>query len=958
MTTVAKLVVGVEADLTQMQRNFGEIPRMAADLQQRVGTATATSVGTAVAALKQLGITVKAVSQAADGVHLFQSAERDIASASAILDKLGVKARVVAEGAAQSVQRVAATSRDVAEGSRILADWSRQIDATDKSAAGAVRALVGEQRMLLQTVGGTAAEYAKLDTIVRKLDQNALRARVTEARAVGEGMNAIQRRISLLTQGVQLESTRAASLTRLAGIESGLTRSLAQANLTLSQRIQLTQQLDRVQTTLAQSSDRVAVSVRQQQQGITALGRRAAPAVTAVAFAFEGLARGGVAAQSGVRAALRSVSSFASVLGPKGLLVGAIAGGTLAIVELFSKSREEMQKTVREFSQQLGQLATATDQIGLQKLAQDVIRGSALTTEGDINTRSLFAKDAFTGGLADLRAQIRTITADLKAADLRGDLFGVGRLERQLTAAEKAAEPLEERLRRIDDLLRNPVPLPRTIQGLPAVTTSFDLTPSNKDLLAAIKTPKVEIPVVGRMTRIEVGFMTDLQIAQAIRIPLQGELKGLRPEALGPTRSELHLGAVAAAETEAAAAHAEAARAGVESTLHLASALGVLDDEAADAVSAILSVAGAMQQFGQGGAFNQLTGALGIAGGLASLLSPLFSGESEAARAERENTQAIIRMTRALEGNDAARFITMRDVVSEAAGGAGGFFNNLAELSAAAAAAGLTLAEVKAAAAELGIDITQLTTAQLDQFVEALDLTIAGLTRWQETLDHAQRAQSLRNQVFDVEMTPLRSLTQSLTLLEDFAPALAERFAGIDISTAAGRERVEREMRELTDDFLANLIPPELMGAFDREALVDWLLNADSALDDFTKGLRSATGELLNIPTGYRLAAAIFGAQLPEIPEIPGMPGFPSTPGAGPVVPVPPPVSTHPPGSPGGMGIPQQPTITYATGAIVVQIDARDRSIREVFDEIEEEGWRRAMASSGGESAIINRDLR
>jgi hypothetical protein len=66
-------------------------------------------------------------------------------------------------------------------------------------------------------------------------------------RAGTGGLEAVTRRITMLSEGLQIASTRAASLSRLVGIENSLRTALQAGNLTLQQRIGLEQQLARVQ---------------------------------------------------------------------------------------------------------------------------------------------------------------------------------------------------------------------------------------------------------------------------------------------------------------------------------------------------------------------------------------------------------------------------------------------------------------------------------------------------------------------------------------------------------------------------------------------------------------------------------------------------------------------------------------------------------------------------------------
>jgi hypothetical protein len=76
--------------------------------------------------------------------------------------------------------------------------------------------------------------------------EGALKAATRTPAGADRALDPIRRRVDLLTQGAKHDATRAASLTRLAGIENGLQKTIDRGNLSLAQRIKLQEQLNRV----------------------------------------------------------------------------------------------------------------------------------------------------------------------------------------------------------------------------------------------------------------------------------------------------------------------------------------------------------------------------------------------------------------------------------------------------------------------------------------------------------------------------------------------------------------------------------------------------------------------------------------------------------------------------------------------------------------------------------------
>ena len=195
---------------------------------------------------------------------------------------------------------------------------------------------------------------------------------------------------------------------------------------------------------------------------------RMGPAAVAVGFGLESLARGGAAADAGIRTALRSVASFAAFFGPKGLIVAGVAAATAAIIDLFSKSRDAIKQTAEQFQKSIDDMVKNVDTIGLQKQLKDVFLGTPTRMEdGTVEIR---------GGLVQLRRDL----AAAEAAQLRafrgegGSIFKTSQEVDRLTASVAKQEAVYESLRRTiltlqsagsDPALRTPIAITASASG-------------------------------------------------------------------------------------------------------------------------------------------------------------------------------------------------------------------------------------------------------------------------------------------------------------------------------------------------------------------------------------------------------------------------------------------------------------------------------------------------------------
>jgi hypothetical protein len=194
-------------------------------------------------------------------------------------------------------------------------------------------------------------------------------------------------------------------------------------------------------------------------------------------------------------------------------------------------------------------------------------------------------------------------------------------------------------------------------------------------------------------------------------------------------------------------------------------------------------------------------------------------------------------------------------------------------------AAGTSIAELKRRAQEFGITITdakgRISALGLKELNDAIELTIKNLTTFKDNLEDQSFLAGARRDIFD--NTDAAAVGRDwLDQLRAFAPDLFKRlFAGADTATKEGRERFEEGIRQAFDLVSKNLIPPELLLQFGgAKGFVDFLLDADHALDDFTSQTKEATGEMVNVVRGFRdfnLERARFNATANDtrIPTIP-----------------------------------------------------------------------------------------
>lgn len=130
--------------------------------------------------------------------------------------------------------------------------------------------------------------------------------------------------------------------------------------------IQLEAKIAQMEARLKQFEGRATQASAAPAAAAANLGQRYANAGRAIAMAGEQAARTGKLAGEAGRQMLSQGANMALFFGPAGAITGGVAIATLAIVELFRRSREEMAETARAFRADLADIVRASD---LRKLA-------------------------------------------------------------------------------------------------------------------------------------------------------------------------------------------------------------------------------------------------------------------------------------------------------------------------------------------------------------------------------------------------------------------------------------------------------------------------------------------------------------------------------------------------------------------------------------------------------------
>lgn len=177
----------------------------------------------------------------------------------------------------------------------------------------------------------------------------------------------------------------------------------------------------RLERKLSEAEQKIAALEGRGVKGNTAIGasaegmgRRYATASMQIASATESIARQGKIAGEAAKQMLNQGAQMAFAFGTGGAIAGAIAITTLAVVQLFTRARREMEETARQFDEKLADMRRSSNLMGAADLARQLYSGDRFAVrekdekEGDV---SLLARRA---GLQGLRAEKARLEASLE----------------------------------------------------------------------------------------------------------------------------------------------------------------------------------------------------------------------------------------------------------------------------------------------------------------------------------------------------------------------------------------------------------------------------------------------------------------------------------------------------------------------------------------------------------------
>lgn len=323
-------------------------------------------------------------------------------------------------------------------------------------------------------------------------------------------------------------------------------------------------------------------------------------------------------------------------------------------------------------------------------------------------------------------------------------------------------------------------------------------------------------------------------------------------------------------------------------------------------VSSILDAVAAVDQFNKAkkekDILGQISGALGVVGGVVSLGAALgdalFGAAREAAKEQREilrrNNEELAQLTLALKGfqgtlGDQAKLLQdLQNLLgpAERLAAARPDFSGVGppdispvlraveEFRQAVAATGFTIQELNEIGKEWGITLLdshgRVIPEAVGQFVERMKLARQALFQFQNTVEDVTLATRLRNAAAGIEDTPQQIVTDALTQLGTLAPQIVKDFfAGIDLSDGISESEIaeiRRQSQKLVEQFLAGALnPDDLLGFKTPEEFAAFILNWLDALNRMTEATNEATRAMINVPTGFKLERLRFESQNPFV---------------------------------------------------------------------------------------------
>lgn len=302
--------------------------------------------------------------------------------------------------------------------------------------------------------------------------------------------------------------------------------------------------------------------------------------------------------------------------------------------------------------------------------------------------------------------------------------------------------------------------------------------------------------------------------------------------------------------------------------LDAAEAIGTFDAETGRALDSLINLGSAIAE-GFAGGFHPQQFA-GIIGGVANLAASIFGGDSERererARRLRENTAALERLRLGLlNARDVLSDIAGRDIIAairalEDPSIFPAIFTHgerftMETLRSRLHQVGLTLGEFEQIAQKLGIESLE-TTDDLEALLEALkEFREAGVQGFFEGFEGQMQLLDAMLEFSDKADDPVRKLEGLLDIFLDMVGPLAhleglfgellsfaedkrlrEFLMGLDLSTAEGREQLDRFIQGMFEAFRQNELDISQFGDLTAAEFLDLLTQLESTIDQIEEG--------------------------------------------------------------------------------------------------------------------------
>lgn len=395
-----------------------EVAQLLAEASARAATAVTESTRTAVTLYRQQGDAARqAAGEAANVGTVFQNAAKgEIGALGSVADQIRAHITLLQ----QYGGAVDATN------ARAVADWEKQA-ASVRDAA--------------RAVGIEGQELYQLDRAIQRT-ADSFRRQAAEARNAARSM-------------AEQQAGPRANVTGVSGDLAAVARQATAAKAAVAG---------------------VTIAGRSLQQITGRLG----PALIGVGFGLESLARGGDSAQAGLRTALRAVASFATFFGPEGFLVAGVAAGTAAILDIFSKTRDEVEETRKKFITEVRSMVEGANFEGLQGQLKKIDLGS-ITVDDNLQVKRV-------KGLRELKAEATALNEQMAALGGRKDLGAVQEFVRIKKAMDDLRPTVQQRIKDFNDVKRaiDALPTENTFKQPTIKITAGDPTKETKDALKAL----------------------------------------------------------------------------------------------------------------------------------------------------------------------------------------------------------------------------------------------------------------------------------------------------------------------------------------------------------------------------------------------------------------------------------------------------------------------------------------